>query len=266
MTRRVGTLLLVMCACVEALRGQTPQQPTFRVRVDAVEIDASVTDARGNPVTTLTADDFEILEDKKPQTITSFTLVNIPVQRIEPATFAGRPIEPDVQSNQQGDGRLYVFVLDEVSGEGALRTRRFLRRFIEQYFGANDVAAVSFLGRARGANAQSLTSNRRLLLESVDAFSGGFPGGSGGAPSPAMSGAPPAQGAPLSSPASEADFNLRNQMNALRKIAEAVAAIKGRRKMLLLFSESMPINMQRVIDYSGGTLSLAAAKRLFSSE
>jgi VWFA-related protein len=256
MTRRIATLLLAIFAGAEAIRGQAPQQPTFRVRVDAVEIDASVTDARGNPVTTLTADDFEILEDKKPQTISSFTLVNIPTHRVEPTTFAGRPIEPDVQSNQEGEGRLYVFVLDEVSGAGALRARLFLRRFIDKYFGANDVAAVSFLGRARGANAQSLTSNRRLLLESIDTFSGGFPGGSGGTPSSAVSGEPLAQGAQLSSPASEADFNLRNQMNALRKIAEAVAAIKGRRKMLLLFSENMPINMQRVIDYSGGTLSL----------
>ena len=57
---------------------QAPQQPTFRVQVDAIEIDASVTDARGNVVTDLTREDFEILENGKPQTITSFELVNIP--------------------------------------------------------------------------------------------------------------------------------------------------------------------------------------------
>jgi len=257
MSRRFPIPVLALLSFAPILLGQTrstpPSQPTFRVRVDAVEIDASVTDARGNPVTTLTADDFEILEDKKPQTITSFTLVNIPVQRIERPLFGGRPIEPDVISNQNGEGRLYVFVLDEVAPEQALRTRRFLRRFIEQYFGANDVAAVSFLGRARAANAQGLTSNARLLLESIDSFSGGFPSEKTSIdPANGVTGqnTPPPQ-------VTEAMLLQRNTMAALRSIAEAVAGIKGRRKMLLLVSDNLPVNMQRVIDYRGGTLSLA---------
>jgi hypothetical protein len=36
------------------------QQPTFRVQIDAIELDAFVTDAQGNPVRGLTVDDFEI--------------------------------------------------------------------------------------------------------------------------------------------------------------------------------------------------------------
>src|SRR5512138_1284109 len=177
MTCRVATTLLIAIVSVAALLGQSPRQPgaTFRVRVDAVEIDASVTDAAGNPVTDLTADDFEVLEDNSRQTITSFTVVNIPVDRVAPLTFGGQPVEPDVQSNEQADGRLYVFALGEVAPEQALRTRRFIRRFMEQYFSAADLAAVTFLGRARAANAQALTSNPRLILQSVDSFSGGFP-------------------------------------------------------------------------------------------
>ena len=237
MTRRVFFPLLAVIATAQALRGQSaPQpQPTFRVRVDAVELDASVTDARGNPVTDLTADDFDILEDGKPQTITSFTLVNIPMERLERPMFAGRAIESDVQSNEQPEGRLYAFVLDEVDGDQALRTRRFLRSFIERYFSANDVAAVSFLGRARSANAQGLTGSPRLLLESIDTFAGGFR----------------ATGA-------EAMAVARNKMDALRKIAESMAGIKGRRKMILLFSQNLPVDMQRVVDYRGGTLSIEA--------
>src|SRR6185295_17211600 len=187
-------------------------------------------------------------------TITSFTLVNVPLQRIERPLFGGQPIEPDVLSNQSGEGRLYVFVLDEVAADQALRTRRFLRRFIEQYFGANDVAAVSFLGRARAANAQGLTSNARLLLESIDKFTGGFPRESS-AIDPTTGGV--TGQSQLSGPVTEADHLQRNAMAALRSIAEAVAGIKGRRKMLLLVSDNLPVNMQRVIDYSGGTLSLA---------
>ena len=78
MTSRVA-IAVILCACIAPLLiAQSPEQPTFRVQVDAVEIDASVTDAAGNVVTDLTRDDFEILENGKPQPITSFSLVNIP--------------------------------------------------------------------------------------------------------------------------------------------------------------------------------------------
>ena len=152
------------------LVGQAPQQPTFRVQVEAIEIDASVTDARGNVVTDLTRDDFEILENGKPQTITSFGLVNIPRVRAERPLFAANAIEPDVQSNNQAEGRLYVIALDQVKGQQILRTRRFVRRFLEQYFAPNDLGAVVFLGRADHSKAQGLTNNPRLLLQAVDSF------------------------------------------------------------------------------------------------
>ena len=47
--------------------GQQP--PTFKVEVNYVEIDARVTDAQGTFVDDLTKDDFQIVEDGKPQTI-----------------------------------------------------------------------------------------------------------------------------------------------------------------------------------------------------
>src|SRR4029434_1411288 len=108
-----------------------------------------------------------------PQTITSFGLVNIPRVRAGRPLFAANAIEPDVQSNNQGEGRLYVIALDQVTGSQLRRTRRVVRRFLEQYFAPNDLGAVVFLGRADHSKAQGLTSNPRLLLDSVNAFSGG---------------------------------------------------------------------------------------------
>src|SRR5687767_1585764 len=235
MVSRLGIGLLV-CACgAHALLAQAPQQPTFRVQVDAIEIDASVTDARGNVVTDLTQDEFEILENGRPQTITSFGLVNLPRTRAERPLFAANAIEPDVQSNNQGEGRLYVIALDQVTGQQILRTRRFVRRFIEQYFGPNDLGAVVFLGRADHSKAQGLTSSPRLLLQSVDAFSGGF--ADEPAPAPAL---PPVGGAPGAPPPPaqnnlERDLKLRDAMSSFRSIVEYMATVHGRRKALLLF-------------------------------
>jgi hypothetical protein len=51
--------------------------PTFTSNVDLVTVDAIVQDAKGRPVRGLTADDFTLLEDGKPQTIASFEAIDL---------------------------------------------------------------------------------------------------------------------------------------------------------------------------------------------
>jgi VWFA-related protein len=261
MVSRLGIALLVCAGAAAALLAQAPQQPTFRVQVEAIEIDASVTDAAGNVVTDLTQNDFEILENGKPQTITSFGLVNISRNRSDRPLFTANAIEPDVQSNNQAEGRLYVIALDQVTGEQILRTRKFVRRFLEQYFAPNDLGAVVFLGRADHSKAQGLTSNPRLLLQSVDAFSGGFAEGpvTGAATSIQNDGGVAAPGAPplADSNNMERNLRLRDAMSSFRQVVEYMATVHGRRKALLLFSQGYPSEIYRVVDYRGGTLNLA---------
>jgi Ca-activated chloride channel family protein len=48
------------------------QEPTFRVNVRLVNVFATVTDAHGAPIANLTKDDFRVLEDGVPQTISVF--------------------------------------------------------------------------------------------------------------------------------------------------------------------------------------------------
>src|SRR4029077_1848079 len=90
-----------------------PQTPTFRVSVDYVEVDVLVTDSQGNYVRNLKKEDFQVFEDGKPQTLSNFVSVDIPVERVQQPLFTNRPIEPDVQTNEQVfAGRVYVMVLD----------------------------------------------------------------------------------------------------------------------------------------------------------
>ena len=261
--RSRAAIAFTLCACCAALLvAQAPEPPTFRVQVDAVEVDAFVTDAAGNVVTDLTRDDFEILENGKPQTITSFSLVNIPRTREERPLFTATRIEPDVQSNNLGEGRLYVFALDQVTGDQILRTRRFVRRFLEQYFAPNDLGAVVFLGRADHSKAQGLTSNPRLLLDSVNAFSGGFsqePAPSAAMPTTLGGGGSPAPPRPLVD--AERELPLREAMSSFSSIVDYMATVHGRRKSLLLFSHgyqrTQTSDVLRAIDYHGGNLSHA---------
>ena len=176
---RVTATLVALVLAVLAGRAQQQPQPTpldapvFRSTVDAVELDAFVVDAAGNPVTDLTVDDFEIFEDGRPQPITTFAAIDIPIERVEaPATIAG--LVPDVRSNQRPEGRIYLFAVDEISPSLVAQLRLRLREFVEQHFGENDTAAIVYVGRGRSTDGQDFTSDRALLLRSIDRIQGGF--------------------------------------------------------------------------------------------
>ena len=169
-TRRVLALGLAG-AIGTALSAQQP--PLFRAQVEAIQVDTFVTDRAGNPVTNLRLDDFEILEDGKPQTITSFSEVNIPIDA--PPPFSPTAPRADVATNGGRNGRLYVIALDTIDAALALRARHFLRAFIERHFEPNDVGAVINVGRARAEAAQDFTSDRALLIAAIDRLNGGQP-------------------------------------------------------------------------------------------
>ena len=173
---RVFALLLMLIGTTALGAGQNPspgsaENPTFKVQVDYVEVDAVVADLNGNFIRGLTADDFKIFEDGKPQTITTFSIVDIPIERYEKPLFAARPIDPDVKSNEQVfDGRVYVVIIDDLQTafERTPRTRLAARKFIEENISAsNDLMAVVHTAGVTDAN-QDFTNNKRLLLAAAD--------------------------------------------------------------------------------------------------
>src|SRR5437870_3215130 len=175
MRDRFHLAALLVLLSGSALSSQTatpnaPQTPTFRVNVEFVEVDAVVTDGNGQFVRGLTKDDFQIFEDGKPQPITTFSIVDIPVERLQRPLYAANPIEPDVASNDQPfEGRIYVMVIDDLHTYFARtpRVRAAAREFIQQHFGANDLMAVVHTAGPSDAS-QEFTSNKRLLLAAVD--------------------------------------------------------------------------------------------------
>lgn len=219
---------------------------TFRAEVNYVEVDAVVRDANGNFVRDLRQEDFQVLEDGRPQQVTAFSFVNIPVEREDRPLFLGRQVEPDVFSNSgRPDGRLYVIVLDDVHTDfrRTVRVRRAAKQFIERNLGSNDLAAVVLLS---GRTSQDFTSNRRLLTEATDQFLGRK------IRSATLEKIEQYQlmrelrqtGDPIRDPAEfERAYHARSLLSTLKNLADWLSGIHGRRKAVVLLSEGIDYNI-----------------------
>jgi VWFA-related protein len=225
----------------QAPTSPTPQTPTFRVEVNYVEIDARATDAQGRFVDDLNQNEFQVVEDGSPQTISVFTRVRLPLERQDPPLFKGAPIEPDVQSNlHEFNGRVFVLVLDDLQTDArrSMILRAGARQFINRFIGANDLAAVVFTGGATDKG-QEFTNSRARLLASVDKFIGSK------LPSETMTKlddyyrAQQLQQQPRDTNLAERGYKARNSLITLRNLAQYLSGVKGRRKAVIWFGEGI---------------------------
>ena len=233
-----------------------PQQPpiTFRAEVNYVEVDTRVLDAQGKFVAGLKPEDFQVFEDGKPQKVSAFSMVNIPVERAERPLFASKPIEADVRNNlQAADGRIYVIMLDDMH-TAALRSQRIkaaARLFIEKYVGANDMVAVVHTSGRTDAGQEFTTSQARLLA-AVDKFMGRkLTSATLNMVDDVSNRAGTAMAASSSDPARDLDdkergYNARNALDSIRNVSNYLGNIRGRRKAIVYFSEGIDYNINEL--------------------
>jgi VWFA-related protein len=217
------------------------QGPVLRASVDQVVVDVVVTDAAGAPVTGLTAADFEILERGKPQTISSFTEVSLPLAvRPEGAVV---PVPSDVRSNHAtGERRYYVLVFDGgnlpvgLTGDVQALARAFVRRVVQ----SGDLVAVVSSG---GLNAGMLEFTEDMAR--VEAAIGRFAGG-GVPPLPHLSAA--VRNKDRMSDAEDGSDDAADRLargstafETLAALTDSLAGVSGR-KSVLLISTGVPID------------------------
>ncbi len=156
---------------------QPPDPPRFRVGVDAVRIDAVVTDKDGNLVTDLTAADFELRQDGEVQPITIAHYVEIDAPPPQPSQLASKHLPvgaaaPIVSSGRLTRGkvqRTMVLVVDDlgIAWENMEATRKALRRFVDEQVQDGDLVALVRTGASWGT-LQQLTTDRRILHSAID--------------------------------------------------------------------------------------------------
>ena len=123
--------------------------PRFPAEVEQVTVDVVVTDKKGVPATGLTPEDFQILEDDKPQKIASFDAVEVPA-----AASSTTPPRPRISTNISSEvrtGRSFVVVFDDIhlTPGQALRAKRAVSEFLRT--GVREGDRVSLVATAGGA-------------------------------------------------------------------------------------------------------------------
>ena len=187
------------------------QLPTFRTETTVVQLPVRVLDAKGSFVKDLTAADIEVAEDGIPQTISAFTLVDVP-DAAPPSPLAvpasGVLSAADLE---KVPGRVYVFLLDDVHvGVGhSARARDLIKGFIRDRMTAADAAAVVI---ASGAARQDFTRDKAALSRAVDRFTGTLD---------------------MSEPARVQESRARGIVKLVTDLAGALANVRGRHKTIL---------------------------------
>jgi Ca-activated chloride channel homolog len=88
----VCVLIVVLAGRPKSIMAQE-DQPAFRVTVNMVQLNVAVTDNKGNYVTNLRPEDFEVKEDGISEKIATFGVGDNPARRVGEAAAAGDPAD-----------------------------------------------------------------------------------------------------------------------------------------------------------------------------
>lgn len=173
--------VVVLCALLPLLErpgdGASAQDVAPEVRAELVRLDVVVTDADGKLVRDLQREDFQLLEDGKPQTLTQFLVVNrrgssAPAPPAAPET-APPPVSaaaaaPTRVEPPGGPGRYVAIFVDDLHiAPGHLNyAKEALHRFVAEFLGPDDRVAIVTSGGPGGV--QDLTLDRAALSATID--------------------------------------------------------------------------------------------------
>ena len=268
--RKLVTALLVILQCVTASFSQQPlpspppppqqskpdsQKPTpedldvVKITTNLVQIDAVVTDKKGQRITDLRPDEIEMLEDGKSQKVTNFSYITLDPGRgeVRPQPLdKNAPPAPPVKLRPEQVRRTIALVVDDLglSFESAYYVRSSLKKFVDQQVQPGDLVAIIRTAGGIGA-LQQFTSDKRQLYAAVEKVKWN-PLGRGGVGAFAPLGSEPARSNDNDAN-SEPDLNQFREdvfatgtLGALSYVVRGLRDLPGR-KSIVLFSEGFRI-------------------------
>jgi VWFA-related protein len=247
LSRWIGISATLLLVSISSAQQVPPSPPVIRINVNLVQVDAVVTDSKGNAVTNLKAEDFEVLQDGKPQVITNFEFVDVrnPAARGVPArgpaprgNAPGVPPPPARGLRPQQIRRTIAIVVDDLglSFDSIARVQSSLKKWVENEMQPGDLVAVIRTSAGMGS-LQQFTNDKRVLQASIERvrYYVGRVGTS--------SFAPLAAAGPIDTTAFDQELARRysiGSMGAIQYVVQGLRDVPGR-KSLILFSESMAL-------------------------
>ncbi len=171
------------------------EDEVVRITSNLVQVDATVTDTRGKPVTDLRAEDFEVLEDGKPQHITNLSYIALDARQPGEAGGTTTAVRPPATNSSEAVAsppptavrlrpgevrRTLALVIDDLglSFESIASARASLKKFVDEQVRAGDLVAIIRTSAGVGA-LQQFTSDKRALYAAIERVRW-YPPGRGG--------------------------------------------------------------------------------------
>ena len=154
---------------------QQKSETLVRIETELVQIDVVVQDGKGNLVRDLKREDFQLLEDGKPQTVSYFSIGTATQQAKWLGTKATTPTKSAggaVTVEAANDGRYFVLAVDDLhlSPGNLLIAKRALQQFIDRQMSNHDrTALITTSGTL--SQFQQFTSEREVLRRAINRLS-----------------------------------------------------------------------------------------------
>lgn len=261
--------LAVLLTAVIYASGQsptpTPDDDIVRISTEVIQLDVTVTDAKGKIIRDLRRDEFEIYENGKKRNMSGFTFISgVTTSAQRPANM---PAVPGNVLRPENVRRTFALVVDDLSlsFRSAYDTRRALKKFVDEQMQDGDLVAILRTGAGIGA-LQQFTSDKRLLYAAIERVKWN-PSGSGGTSAFAPIGPTAAAATTDDEEETETDATVvetgsgetldsfrdamfaTGTLGALRFVVSGMAELPGR-KSVILFSDGF-----RLVETESGELS-----------
>src|SRR5262245_9630318 len=265
----VISVALVAATATSTSNFAQQSQPVFRSRLNLVSVDVIVRDKSGAVVRNLTASDFEIKEDGRPQDITNFNFEEITDKKVpalqsadllagveeklaedskraaSTSTTAARPAAtPTPMTSDMLAGRRLITIVFDVSSmqpEDVQRAVDSANKYVEEKMSPADLVAVATVGSTLSV-LTDFTADRTKVASALNTIA--YTDGTSTATADASTAATDEAQATATDDTTSTDtaeldmFNNDVRLRALKTLAEALSSIE-QKKSILYFSAGM---------------------------
>ena len=173
-TARLSIIAVVWIAAIHYGAAPAQQKNTFKVKTELVEVRAVVTDKHGRIIAGLKKDDFELLDNKRPQQISFFSVVtSLPAAKQVPAKKAAaaeipapKPIGEQLPEAPRRSVTIFVDTF-HLCVTSLMRVKQELHRFVDEQLTEQDAIALIPSAGTLGM-AEQFTRDRLLLRYAIE--------------------------------------------------------------------------------------------------